>query len=149
MIIPIAMLLVLSVAASAWYLVIGGPEQRTHGNDDPSPRNDVRATSVSPDRLNAMLEQKDVALVNVHVPYEGELPETDEFIPYDRIGQRLDDLPDKDAEIVLYCRSGRMSSIAVDALLEAGYLDVVELRGGFEAWEDAGYDLIVREPESR
>lgn len=91
-----------------------------------------------------MLDQKDFALVNVHVPYEGELPKTDEFIPYDRIGERLEDLPDRNEKIVLYCRSGRMSSLAVDVLLEAGYSDVFELRGGFEAWEDAGYNLIVR-----
>ena len=99
---------------------------------------------MSPDRLNAMLDQKDFALVNVHVPYEGELPKTDEFISYERIGERFEDLPGRDEKIVLYCRSGRMSSLAVDVLLEAGYSGVFELRGGFEAWEEAGYNLIVR-----
>ena len=60
-------------------------------------------------------------LVNVHIPYEGEIEGTDLFIPYDQTGQRLSDLPpDPGGKIVLYCRSGRMSATAAGALVSTG-----------------------------
>ena len=82
------------------------------------------------------------ALINVHIPYEGEIEKTDAFIPYDRI---LDDhrLPkDKNSEILLYCRTGRMSEEAGNALHNAGYTNLAHLEGGMRGWEAAGHKLI-------
>lgn len=80
-------------------------------------------------------------VVNVHIPYEGEIEGTDAFIAYDRIvgDSRLP--ADHDAEIVLYCRSGRMSEIAAAALVRAGYTNVVDLEGGMDAWTATGRPL--------
>lgn len=103
-------------------------------------------TDVTPQRLAAMLAGGDPFLVNVHVPYEGEIPGTDAFVPYDEIGDRLDRLPsDRDARIVVYCRSGRMSLEAARTLVAEGYTRVYNLMGGFEGWEAAGYELARRE----
>lgn len=97
---------------------------------------------VSPLELNSLLENKDFLLVNVHVPFEGDLPQTDLSIPYDTIAQNLDQLPaDKDAKIVLYCRSGRMSEIAAAEMVRLGYSNILELDGGFLAWEAAGLEI--------
>lgn len=105
-------------------------------------------SSVAPWRLTEMLAAKDFTLVNVHVPYEGELDRTDLFIPYDQITSRLAELPSaKDAKILVYCRSGRMSTIAAKALVGLGYTNVWELDGGMIAWEAAGYQIMQR-PQS-
>lgn len=96
---------------------------------------------VSPEQLASMLETKDFTLVNGHIPYEGEIAETDRFIPYDRIGDRLAELPVRDARIVLYCRSGSMSTTAATTLVRAGYTNVWNLAGGMNAWRAAGYSL--------
>ena len=99
---------------------------------------------ISVEQLEELLEGEDLTLVNVHIPYEGELPQTDLLIPYNEIGEYLAELPAKDAPIVLYCRSGSMSTTAAKVLADEGYTDVMELDGGFNAWEAAGHELLMR-----
>jgi len=99
-------------------------------------------TEVSVSEFQPMLKNKDFTLVNVHIPYEGDIPKTDLSIPYDEIDQNLDQLPaDKNAKIVLYCRSDRMSTIASETLVGLGYTNIYNLDGGMVAWERAGLDL--------
>ncbi len=99
-------------------------------------------TDVSAVELQAMLEKKDFVFVNVHIPFQGDIAGTDLSIRYDQIEQNLAQLPaDKNAKIVLYCRSGRMSEIAAGKLVSLGYTDVWNLAGGMVAWEAAGFPL--------
>ena len=101
---------------------------------------------VAPAQLVEMLEAKDFTFVNVHIPYEGEIEPTDDFLPYDQIDGLLAALPDRDAKVVLYCRSGSMSAIASRALVAAGYTNVWNLDGGMNAWRAAGYTVLERPP---
>jgi rhodanese-related sulfurtransferase len=101
-------------------------------------------TRISSDELNSMLKNKGFVLVNVHIPFEGNIANTDLSIPYDQITESayLAQLPaDKTAKIVLYCRSGRMSAIAAEALVSLGYTNIWDLKGGMVDWENSGYSL--------
>lgn len=92
-----------------------------------------------------MLGTKDFFLVNVHVPYEGEIEPTDAFVGYDDIENNLDKLPvDKSSKIVLYCRSGRMSAIAAETLTNLGYTNVYNLMLGMHDWQASGYPLKMK-----
>jgi rhodanese-related sulfurtransferase len=98
-------------------------------------------TNVSVTELQRMLENKDFTFINVHIPFEGDIPGTDMSIPYDQIDQNLNQIADKDAKIVLYCRSDRMSNIAAKTLVGLGYSNVYNLVGGMIDWESAGLSL--------
>ena len=99
-------------------------------------------TTLTSIQLETMLKQKDFFFVNVHIPYEGEIKNTDAFIPYDKIANNLDKLPkDKTAKIVLYCQSGRMSKIAAQELVRFGYTRVSYLSGGMTDWKNKGMQL--------
>jgi rhodanese-related sulfurtransferase len=96
-------------------------------------------TRLSPTELQQMLEQEDVYLVNVHVPYEGDIPGTDASISYAEIASRVAELPTSgDPKLVIYCRSGNMSTQAAQELIDAGVSGFYELEGGFIAWNEAG-----------
>lgn len=109
-----------------------------------------RITLLAPAAYQAAVAEPGAFVVNVHTPYEGEIPGTDAFIPYDNISANIDKLPaDKGAPLYIYCRSGRMSAEASPALQALGYTDVIELDGGMQAWEAAGLPLTVRTTQVR
>jgi rhodanese-related sulfurtransferase len=98
--------------------------------------------NVTSAELQTMLNDKDFVLINVHIPFAGDIASTDVSIPFDQVEQNLFQFPsDKDAKVVLYCRSGRMSEIAAEKLVSLGYTNVWNLKGGMVDWEQAGFEL--------
>lgn len=97
---------------------------------------------VTVNELQTMLENKDFYMVNVHTPFEGNIPQTDLYLPYDEIGENLGQLPaDKNTKLMIYCFTSGMAKIAVATLIEQGYTDIWMLDGGTIAWEEAGLTL--------
>jgi rhodanese-related sulfurtransferase len=100
--------------------------------------------NINPDDLKTILNDKNFVFVNVHIPFEGNIADTDLSIPYDQITEptNLAQLPaDKSDKIVLYCRSGRMSAIAAEELVKLGYTNIWNLKGGMLDWERAGFEI--------
>jgi rhodanese-related sulfurtransferase len=97
-------------------------------------------TVLTPEELLSMLDNKDFVLINVHVPYAGEIPGTDTHIAYtdvDAIEAYLSN--NTGANVVLYCRTGPMSEIAGDELVARGYCGVQDMAAGSYQWEQLGY----------
>lgn len=47
-------------------------------------------------------------------------------------------VPDKNAELILYCGGGFRSALSADNLQKMGYTNVASMAGGWRAWEAAG-----------
>jgi rhodanese-related sulfurtransferase len=141
------------VARVVALLFVAGSLAACSGNKDtaqdvgtPSAAGDRGWTIVTPQQLSDMMSEEDVYLVNVHVPYEGEIPGTDAFIPYNDIASKLDRLPFDDQPVVIYCRSGVTSGIAAQVMAAAGAAPFYELQGGYTAWQAAGLPFTQAGP---
>ena len=47
-------------------------------------------------------------------------------------------VPDKNAEIILYCGGGFRAALSADNLQKMGYRNVASMAGGWRAWQKAG-----------
>lgn len=78
-------------------------------------------------------------LIDVREPDEwqqGHAPDAT-LIPLGSLATRLADIP-RDRDVLLICRSGNRSGTAQRQLLERGYERVFNVRGGMQAWANAG-----------
>jgi len=106
--------------------------------------------TISADQLAHMMDKKDFLLINVHIPYEGEIAQTDLLIPFNQIDRYQNRLPeDKNSKIVVYCLMGPMGSIAAGKLARMGYTQVFNLQGGMMAWQNSGKEIFNRYAERR
>ena len=97
---------------------------------------------VTVQELQTMLENKDFTMVNVHIPFQGNISQTDLHLAYDEIEQNLNQLPqEKDAKILVYCLTSGMAKKAIATLLNQGYTNLWMLDGGTTSWEEAGLSL--------
>ena len=93
---------------------------------------------ISGEQAKALMDsEKDYVIIDARTQEEfdgGHIPGA-VLIPEYEIAQRAEDeLPDKDQLILVYCRSGRRSKIASQALVDLGYTNVKEF-GGIIDWE--------------
>lgn len=96
---------------------------------------------VDPEEFARRVADPSVVTINVHVPNEGNIAGTDLEIPFDQIASSTKLPADLSTPLAVYCRSGNMSATAVKDLQAKGYVNIIELRGGYDAWLQAGRTL--------
>ena len=102
---------------------------------------------ITPTQLAARLSRRDVDVVDVRGRAEweaGHLPRVAN-IPLGYLADRLDELP-RDKTLVLQCQGGARSAIAASLLRARGFDNVVNLIGGFAAWQSAGLPVEREAP---
>lgn len=101
--------------------------------------NDVGYDRITVRELQNLMETEDFTLINVHIPLEGSIPETDIEIPYNEMENYVSLLPEnKNEKIIIYCRSGSMGDTASQTLVDLGFTDVSNLEGGYNLWKASG-----------
>jgi len=136
----VAALSALVLGSSACAGAVSGGEQKP-GRSDASAG---PSRLVSPAEFATAISKPGTAVINVHVPFEGEIPGTDRHIPFDQVERRRAALPPPSRPLAIYCRTGPMSATAARALARLGYREITELRGGMRAWQDSGRPLRDR-----
>jgi adenylyltransferase/sulfurtransferase len=102
---------------------------REDDDEDRPPEMDVTTLK---ERIDA---EDEPFILDVRSPQEVEICrlEGSTVIPVGDLPEHLDELP-RDEEIVVHCRSGQRSAQAQKLLLEEGFEDVKNLKGGILAW---------------
>src|SRR3972149_1051741 len=121
--IPVVVLLTLLVLVG-WPGIRTASAASTHQGLPVLSKNAFGFMELRVEQLAGSMSSKNFTLVNVHVPDQGSLPNTDVSIPFDKIKSSLNKLPGKDSPIVVYCRSGGMSAQVAATLAAAGYTKI-------------------------
>lgn len=91
---------------------------------------------ISGEEAKQMMDEKEVTILDVRTAWEyaeGYIPNAVN-LPNEEIGgEPVELLPDKDAVLLVYCRSGRRSKEAAGKLAELGYTNVYDF-GGIIDW---------------
>ena len=139
---PLIVAMVILVAAVVVYFATGMPGMDHSSTTDTHNMSDMSANTahrmMDPAGFAATIVDPNTVTINVHVPaVDIDLDGTEMTMPFDNLDESQ--LPsDRDTPLAVYCRSGTMSAIAVQRLLDLGYTDIVELEGGTDAWANAG-----------
>src|SRR5579871_3101220 len=86
-----------------------------------------------------------IAVLDVREPAEvaGGAIENSLCIPLGTLAARVSEL-DREKIVVVHCKGGYRSSIATSILRRAGFRDIANLTGGFDAWKTAGLPCSIR-----
>jgi rhodanese-related sulfurtransferase len=107
---------------------------------DPAPAADSSMPVMTQFDLIARLQRKDpdVVVLDVRTPAEfaaGHVPGA-RNISHELLQSRIEELGDvRGKQVVVYCRSGRRSSLAGEVLRKAGFKRLAHLEGDYLAWE--------------
>jgi len=103
----------------------------------------IGAERITAEELKAMLDSKEkVVLIDVRTPqehYEAHIPGSI-LMPLDTL-KGVDKLP-TGAKHIIYCRSGKRSLTAIDILSAKGFKNLVDLKGGINAWTAIGGPVV-------
>jgi hydroxyacylglutathione hydrolase len=89
-------------------------------------------------------EAERITVLDVREPGEvaGGVIENSVCIPLGKLGSRLAEL-DREKLLVVHCKSGYRSSIATSILRRAGFRNIANLIGGFDAWKTTGLPYSI------
>jgi hydroxyacylglutathione hydrolase len=95
-------------------------------------------------------ERGKIAILDVREPAEvaGGAIENSVHIPLGELAKRVGEL-DASKLMVAHCKGGYRSSIATSVLRRAGFRDIANLIGGFDAWKTAGLPCATREASAQ
>jgi rhodanese-related sulfurtransferase len=98
--------------------------------------------TISAAEANSMFGKSGVVFLDVREPDEykaGHIPGAVN-IPRGLLESRIEEqVPDRNTDLVVYCRSGVRSALASATLVKMGYKGVLNMDGGWKTWQEAGY----------
>lgn len=101
-------------------------------------------TIISAGEAKALFDKGGIAFLDCREPKEyrsGHIPGAIN-IPRGLLEFQIESkIPDKNATVVMYCKSGGRASLGCCSIGKMGYTNVKNLDGGWQAWTKAGYPV--------
>ena len=105
----------------------------------------IVSKNVSAKEFQDLIKDKANAIIlDVRTPNEvaqGIIKNAEKIDFYDKNFQAELDKLDKSKPVLIYCRSGRRSGIAMSTMRELGFSEVYNLQGGIIEWSEAGLKI--------
>ncbi len=100
-------------------------------------------TDVSIEQAKEMIDSGGVFILDVRTQeeYDSGHIRNATLIPLDVLDKRLNELP-RDKKILVYCKSGSRSAQASQILVNNGFKEIYNMKGGITDWTNAGYEVI-------
>ncbi len=138
-------LLLIFAAVLAISAVCFAQEQKTENTPAPASTQAAAYKTLTPQQAKLRIEQNPaIVILDVRTQEEfdaGHIPDA-VLLPVDLIEAKSAEvakvLPDKDAEILVYCRSGKRAHRASQALADMGYTNIEHI-GGIMDWP---YEIV-------
>jgi len=109
-------------------------------NGDMTERTEEKVQEVTVEELKARLDRGErPALLDIREPFEWNIVNLGDYgarmIPMKELAARENEL-DRDQELIVYCRSGSRSAQVARQLMDRGFRNVFNLKGGVRAWAE-------------
>jgi rhodanese-related sulfurtransferase len=100
-------------------------------------------TDVSVQQAKEMIDRSDVFILDVRTQeeYDAGHIRNSTLIPLQVLDKRLNELP-RDKKILVYCMSGIRSAQASGILVNNGFKEIYNMKGGITDWINAGYEVV-------
>ncbi len=112
------------------------------GSDGPA----ANGSAVDVETFQTRMAEPDMVVLDVRTPEEYAAGHLAGAVNIDLesadFSERIDELDPKSSYDV-YCRSDNRSGVAVEEMVDDGFVDVVHLDGGIVDWESVGGDIVV------
>ena len=132
----------LTIALSLFGFCACGDENAVENTDADTTVETATYVQISQDEAKHIMDTEDGYVIidaRTQSEYDEGHIENAILIPEYEITDRAEvEIPEKDTLILVYCRSGRRSKIAADALVQLGYTNVKEF-GGIIDWK---YEIV-------
>lgn len=130
----LGVLIIMSILFSS----CGGFSEQTQGSSETDAATKQNYVNITPEEAKAVMDNESgYIILDVRTEEEfaeGHIPGAILIPDYEISAKAESVLSDKNQTILVYCRSGRRSKLAAQALLELGYTDIREF-GGIIDWK--------------
>ena len=134
-------ILLFAALAASLALLAGCALSKTKKDTSEDTTDKAAYHKISAEEAYEMMASQEVVVVDVRTREEHESGHIENavLVPNESIGSEMPEaLPDKEATLLIYCRSGRRSKDAAEKLLSLGYQNVYDF-GGVIDWP---YELV-------
>lgn len=99
---------------------------------------------ISAKRAKELINKLNPLILDVRTPkeyYDGHIPNS-KLIPLQQLEDRISEIGKyKDKEIIVYCRSGNRSVVAVEILIKNGFKKLYHIKNGILEWINEGFKI--------